>query len=134
MKHSMAVTGRLAKDPVIRTAGNGKLVEVLLSPYAGGSREGGYKESFWVKAIAWVDSPMFAVVSTLKKGDNCFIAGTPSVERYKNKDGTEMLSVGMTLYDEGQIYKIDREGNRVDAIPVVTKEEQADYDKLYSML
>ena len=88
---NIKISGRLFEDPELRYTAQQKPVATLKIPmYTGGSKEAGYKKSYWITVTAWEDLAT-RVHDELRKGDVVTVTGFVCEPRvYKNKAGAEV--------------------------------------------
>lgn len=94
--NKIIITGRLTKDPELRTTGSG--VEVCSFTVAVDRKtgKGGEKKSDFFDCTAWRQSGVF-VEKYFKKGDGITIEGRMESEKYTDKDGNNRTAWKLTV-------------------------------------
>jgi single-strand DNA-binding protein len=86
--NSLTFSGRLGKDPEVKTVGNGNLMatfSVASTFLSGDEFNGWHEETTWLNVVAWGDNANL-VKSQIKKGDHVTLVGRLSIRRVEIKD------------------------------------------------
>ena len=83
------ITGRLVKDPDIRTTPNGKqMVQITLAVQKPVKNQQGEYESIFVNCVAWGKTAEL-VGNSCKKGHRLLVEGWLNIRSYDDRNGTK---------------------------------------------
>lgn len=94
--NKIIITGRLTKDPELRTTGSGVEVCGFTVAVDRKTGKGGEKKSDFFDCTAWRQSGVF-VEKYFKKGDGITVEGSMESEKYTDKDGNNRTAWKLTV-------------------------------------
>lgn len=89
MSNTIAFSGRLARDPEVKTVGQGEVLEFTVASDVG---YGERKTTNWLRCQLWGENRIKGLAKVLKKGSHAFFCGELTIREYDKKDGTKGFS------------------------------------------
>lgn len=94
---NITIAGRIGREPESRYTPTGKATLTFsMSLYTGGNKESGYKDSVWVRVIAW-DDLAEKWIDKIHKGEPVTITGRVDAPRTWVDKGGETRSAGLEI-------------------------------------
>ena len=116
---NIRITGNIGLEPEMRFTPQGKeVLSFSVALYTGGTKENGYKDTYWVRCTAWEELAV-KLSNDLKKGMKVTVAGQAQPPRTYEKDGQQVKAgLEVTVYEvfEGDTFR-DAAPELVDDIP-----------------
>lgn len=106
MPASITITGRLAREPEFRDAGNTRLALLTIPTDEGfGDRKTTtwWTCEVWGKAAERVENAHYNH-GMYQKGDNVFVLGAPKVRTYTKKDGGQGFSADVNVFSVDPVF------------------------------
>lgn len=96
MINSITVSGTVGRDCEQRQTSSGKLVaDFSVAVNMGKKPDGSWKESIWIKCVAWDKTAEF--VKEIRKKDRVVVSGRLDQESYTAQDGTQRTNLVIQL-------------------------------------